>query len=552
MKYIFVTWWVISSVGKGVTSASVGKILQSKWYKVANIKCDMYVNIDAGTINPGEHGEVFIGEDGIEADQDLGNYERFTWQDSTALQYITTGQVYQEVIRRERNLEFDGEDVEVVPDIPNEIIRRIKLAAKRSDADVTIIEFWWTIGEYQLLLFLEAARIMKYKHPQDVSFIVVSYLPIPATVGEMKSKPTQHAIRTLNSAGIQADFIVCRASVPVDENRRTRIATICSLDAKSIISAPDCASIYEIPENFEKEDFGNKVLDKLWLENKKSKLKKWKQLVKKTKTVKDKVKVAVVWKYFMHGDFTNADAYISVLESIKYAAWQCDKKPVIGWLNSEEYEKDPKKVKELDDYDAVIIPWGFWTRGIEWKIIACKYIRENNIPYLGLCYGLQVMAIEFARNVCKIKDAATEERDCWSKNLVISTMEEQREQIRNKNYGASMRLGACPCTLIPKTASHKYYTKYRKDDLLGINNKGYPIISERHRHRYEFNNDYKDIFEKNGMKMAWINEDRNLVEIMETPGCDYMVGVQFHPEFKSRLEKAHPLFVWLIEAATKK
>jgi len=550
MKYIFVAWGVISSVGKGVTAASIAKIMQSKGYKTSNIKCDMYVNIDAWTINPGEHGEVFIGEDGIEADQDLGNYERFASQNSSGVHYVTTGQVYQEVIRKERNMEYGWEDVEVVPDVPNEIIRRIKAAGKHDNADITIIELGGTIGEYQVLLFLEAARIMKYKNPDDVSFVVVSYMPIPAVIGEMKTKPTQYAIRTLNSAGLQADFIICRSEVEMDANRRTRLATVCSLDPDCVIAAPDCDAVYEVPLLLEKQNLGNNLLKKLKLEEKKSDLSKREKLVEVTKTVSDGIKIAVVGKYFQYGEFVNPDAYISVLESIKYAAWQCGKKPIIGWINSEDYEKDPQSVQNLSDYDCVVIPGGFGTRGIEGKINALKHIRENNIPYLGLCYGMQLMAIEFARHACGLSDAASEERNDESKNLIISTMAEQRENLKNNNYGASMRLWACPCTLTTWSNSDRCYRAYRPEDIIWEKN-GEITISERHRHRYEFNNDYRELFVQKGMLIAWRNEKRDLVEIIENPSCDYMVGVQFHPEFKSRLDKAHPLFVWLIEAASK-
>lgn len=562
MKYIFVIWWVISSVGKGVTAASLAKILQSKWYRTTNIKCDMYVNVDAGTINPFEHGEVFVGADGIEADQDLWNYERFAGQKSRADHYITTWQVYQEVIRRERNLEYDGEDVEVVPDVPNEIIRRIEHAGQVDASDITIVEFGGTVGEYQLLLFLEAARMMKYRDPADVSIVMVSYLPVPATVGEMKTKPTQYAIRTLNSAWLQADFVVCRSGDPIPESKKQKLATVCSIDSDRIIAAPDCEVIYDVPLILDQQRMGDLMLETLWLDTRPSDLTTWQKLVSITKSVTQTVTVAIIGKYVSEDDAhvdadssgsaaINTDTYISVLESIKYAARQCGKKPVIKRIHSESYETDPAKVKELDEVDAVVIPWGFGTRGIEWKIIALKYIRENNIPYLGLCYGMQLMAIEYARNVLWYSDAASEEWGTSSEHMIIHTMEEQRAKIEQNNYGWSMRLGSYLCQLSAWSQSLDMYTRHRSDDIVTWD-EWHIWVRERHRHRYEFNSAYTEAFEAWDIRIAGVDQESWLVEIIENSSCTYMVWVQFHPEFSSRLDKAHPLFVGLIEALGEK
>lgn len=537
MRYIFIVGGVMSSVGKGIATASIGKILQSRGFKVSLIKCDMYVNIDAGTIRPTEHGEVFVGEDGIEADQDLGNYERFNNIICTRDNYITTGQVYQTVINKERNLEYNGEDVEVVPDIPNEIIKRIKTAGKKDKAEITMIEIGGTVGEYQNILFLEAARMMRLENPKNILFVLVSYLPIPSKVGEMKTKPTQYATRTLNSVGIQPDFILCRAEYPVDEPRKRKISTFCNVKIDDVISAPDIDSIYEVPLNFEKENLSDKILKKFKIKPRQSDLKEWKELVSNIKTAKKEVKIGIVGKYFKTGDFTLADSYISVIEAIKHASWHFKIKPIISWLNSEEYENDVKKVNELKQYDGIIIPGGFGNRGVEGKINAIEFVRKNKIPYLGLCYGMQLAVIEFARNVLGLKDAHTTEVLKNTLHPVIDLMPEQKENIKNIRYGATMRLGAYNCKLTKNTISAKAYGKEE--------------ISERHRHRYEFNNDYRDEFFKKGLKFAGVNPEKNLVEIIEIQDHPFFVGTQFHPEFKSHPLNPHPLFREFIRASVK-
>ena len=536
-KFIFVIGGVMSSVGKGTAVASIGKILQSKGFSVCMIKCDMYVNIDAGTIRPTEHGEVFVGKDGIEADQDLGNYERFTDIASTRDNYITTGQIYQTVIKKERNLEYGGEDVEVVPDIPNEIIRRIKEASLKNKSQITIIEIGGTVGEYQNLLFLEAARMMKFQYPKGVLFILVSYLPIPKKVGEMKTKPTQYASRSLNSAGIQADFILARGEKPLDKKRKEKLSIFCNMSIEDIISAPDVDSIYDIPINFEKENLGNKILKKFNLKPKNGNLDGWKQLVKKIKSLKKQVKIGIVGKYFATGDFVLADSYISVIEAIKHSSWFHKRKPKIYWLSSEKYEKNPSSLKELKKYDGIIVPGGFGSRGVEGKIKTIEFCRKNKIPFLGLCLGMQLTVIEFARNVCKLKNAHSTEMSQNKKENVIDVMPEQKALLKEKRYGGTMRLGYYPCQIKPNTAS---FRAYRTFDIL-----------ERHRHRYELNNEYRDILEKNGLIMAGVNPDRNLVEIVEIKNHPFFVATQFHPEFESRPLKPHPLFREFIKACIK-
>ncbi|MFH1404586.1 MAG: CTP synthase [Patescibacteria group bacterium] len=536
-KFIFVVGGVMSSVGKGVTSASIAKILKSRGYKVTNVKCDMYINIDAGTIRPTEHGEVFVGEDGIEADQDLGNYERFTGNTMASVNYITTGQVYQEVIKKERNLEYKGEDVEVVPDIPNEIIRRLKLAAKKDKAEITVVEYGGTVGEYQVLLFLEAARMMRRQYPGDVQVVLVSYLPVPSHIGEMKTKPTQHAARTLNEAGLQADFIVARGPHELDKPRRERLGTFCNVDDGHSISAPDVESIYEVPLILEKGGMSTKILKRFGLKPKKKNMQQWKALVRRIKKVDTELNIAIVGKYFGTGEFTLADSYISVIEAIKHACWANGRKPKLTWVNSENFEKDPKSVKELSKYGGIIVPGGFGERGIEGIISAIKYARIKNIPYFGLCYGMQLACVEFARNVLGLKNANSVEVDEKTDNPIIHANPMQAKNIIEKKYGATMRLGAYDCVLREKSKAFKAYGKKK--------------VSERHRHRYEFNDAYREALEENGLQIVGVNPTSGLVEIVELKDHPFFIGVQFHPEFKSEPLNPHPLFKAFAAAAVR-
>ncbi len=536
-RYIFVAGGVISGVGKGVTTAAIGKILQSKGFKVTAIKIDPYVNVDAGTIRPTEHGEVFVTEDGTECDQDIGNYERFLDTDIYDINYITTGRVYLSVIQKERRFEYEGEDVEVVPHIPEEVISRINTVEARTKADFILVEIGGTVGEYQNILFLEAARMMKLRHPEDVVFILVSYLPVPKIIGEMKTKPTQYATRTLNSVGIQPDIIIARAEYPVDKKRKERISTFCNVALEDVISAPDVNFIYEIPINFEKDKLGDRILGKFGLKSRLRDLGKWRSFVKKVRRLKKLVKVGIVGKYFGTGDFTLSDSYISVIEAIKHASWDLGRVPEISWLDAESYEKNHRLLSELKSYDGIIVPGGFGSRGVEGKIKAIEFCRRNKIPYLGLCYGLQLAVVEFARNVCGLKGAHTTEVNPKTKYPVIDTLPEQLTNIKEKRMGGSMRLGAYTCELKPNTIAAKAY--------------GVKLISERHRHRYEVNNDLRDILEKKGMIFSGINTERNLVEIIELKNHPFFLGTQFHPELKSRPLKPHPLYREFITAAIR-
>ncbi|MCX6723448.1 MAG: CTP synthase [Candidatus Staskawiczbacteria bacterium] len=537
-KYIFVTGGVMSGVGKGVAAASIAKILQSRGFNVTAIKIDPYVNVDAGTMNPIEHGEVFVLDDGMECDQDMGNYERFLDTSLSSANYMTTGSVYLSVINKERSMGYGGKCVEVVPRIPMEVIDRIDNAANKENAEIVITEIGGTVGEYENLLFLEAIKLLKLKHSKDVVTILVSYIPALGAGGnELKTKPTQHAVRNLNAVGIQPDIILGRANVPLDDRRKEKIMFTCGVEKEDVISAPNVESIYEVPVNFENDNISERLLEKLGLKAKNKDLKEWREFVSNIKNPEGEVKIGIIGKYFGSGDFILTDSYISVIESVKHAAYFWKKKPIIEWLDSDVYEKDASKLKELDELDGIIVPGGFGNRGIEGKILAIEYCRVNKIPYFGLCYGMQLATIEFARNVAGLKDANTTEIDPETKNPVIDIMEEQKTLMKENRYGGSMRLGAYDCKLIEGT---KAFLAYGKEN-----------ISERHRHRFEFNNKYRDELTKNGLVISGLNPDRDLVEIVELKDHPFFVGTQFHPEFKSRPLTPHPLFREFVNAAIK-
>ena len=527
----------MSGVGKGTATASIGRLLKSKGFNVTAVKIDAYVNVDAGTMNPVEHGEVFVTDDGDETDQDIGSYERFL--DTTVYRdnYMTTGRVYQSVIDRERSLGYGGRCVEVVPDVPEEVIRRLTNVAKKTKADIIMVEIGGTVGEYQNILFLEAARMMKLKSPNDVLFLLVSYLPIPGRLGEMKSKPTQYAARTLNAAGIQADFIFARSEQSIDEPRKRKMSVFCNVAVEDIIASPDVGNVYDIPVIYNNQKVAEKILHKFGLRVRRNTLSAWAHWVDSVRRYTREVNIAVIGKYFTTGDFLLSDVYFSVIEALRHASWANKRSPVLHWLNSEAYERDPKALKELSRYDGVVIPGGFGSRGVEGKIAAIQYVREHKIPYLGLCYGMQLAVIEFARHVLGIADAHTAEVNPKTTNPIIHIMPGQQENIAGGRYGGTMRLGAYPCVLTSGTKVAKAY---------GVAN-----ISERHRHRYEVNNDYREALEKKGMAISGLSPDRRLIEIIELKNHPFFVGTQFHPEFKTRPMKPHPLFNAFISAAVK-
>lgn len=532
----------MSGVGKGITTASLVKILSWYGYKTTCVKIDPYVNVDAGTMNPLEHGEVFVLKDGTECDQDMGHYERFLNSELSGENYMTTGSVYLSLIQKERRLHFQGKCVEVVPHIPLEVIEKIDKALKFRGAEIIIVEIGGTVGEYQNLLFLEAVRILKLKKSDDVLLVLVSYLPYQGEGMELKTKPTQYAIRTLNSAGIHPDFILGRGIKPIDEKRKEKIAFNCGILKDNVISATDEKIIYKIPLNFEKEKLGFKILKKLKLSAKIRNLKDkifWQKTLKKIESLNEKIKIGIVGKYFKSGDFILADSYISVIEAIKHAAWKIGKIPEIHWLNSEEYEKNKEKLSQLKNFDGIIIPGGFGKRGIEGKILVISYCRENKIPLLGLCFGLQLMVIEFSRNVCRLKNANSKEINNKTKYPLIDILKEQKKYLKEKLYGGTMRLGDWPCEIKKETIAYKAYQK--------------TFVLERHRHRYEINPQFHQILEKNGFILSGTSQKGLLVEIGELPPKihPFFLGTQFHPEFKSRFLNPHPLFLEFLKRASK-
>lgn len=541
-KYIFVIGGVMSGVGKGIATASIGAILQAKGYKVNLIKVDPYLNVDAGTMNPTEHGEVFVLDSGLETDQDMGNYERFLNKSLSNADYITSGMVYKHVIEKERSLGYGGKCVEAIPHITDEIVRRIEQAASVNGSELSVIEIGGTIGDYQNALFIEALRILRVRHPENVMTILVSYLPVPGTLGEMKTKPTQNAVRQLNTYGVHADMIVARSTHLLDKKRKEKIANATSIPVNHIVSAPDIDSIYDVPINFKKDSIGETILHILRLKPKKGApgLSAWENFVKKTKEIKKVVRVGIVGKYFDTGDFVLSDAYISVIEAIKFSAYHSGAKPEIEWINAKNLEQNPAAISELKNHDGIIVPGGFGEAGIEGKLKVIEYARKNKIPCLGLCYGMQLMVVEYARNVLGWKDAHTTEINPKTSKPVIHIMPDQEKKLLALNYGGTMRLGACPAVLKVKTVALKAY--------------GEKKISERHRHRYEVNNTYVSELEKAGLVFSGTSPDGKLMEIVELPRTKhpFFLGTQFHPELKARPLDPHKLFTQFIKAILKK
>lgn len=544
-KYIFVVWGVMSSVWKWITASSIGKILQFHGLNVSAVKIDPYVNVDAGTMHPTEHGETFVLDDGYETDQDMGNYERFLEKSLTRESYMTTGSIYYKVIQKERSLGYGGKCVDVVPWVPLAVIEQIESAAKKEGADVMIVEIGGTLGEYQNILFLEAARMMKIKKPKDIAFVMVSYLPVPPRVGEMKTKPTQFAVRTMLETGLMPDFIVGRSEIDMDEKRKEKLAFSCMIDPRDIISAPDLDSVYDVPNKFLEEKFDKRILEKLWIGSKKFKrddkaIADWKKFVDASKNQKKKVKIAVVGKYFTTGKFVLSDAYVSVIEALKYSAYSLGAKAELTWVDSRQFEEDPKSVKILKEYDGVLVPGWFGSTGIEGKIHAIEYVRENKIPYFGICYGMQLASVEFARNVCGIKKATSYEIDKKAKDQVVTFLPEQKAKLEAGNFGGSMRLGGYDTILKKWTLARSLY--------------GTTKIRERHRHRYEINNDYKDILEKKWFHVSGTSPDGKLAEIMELDKKlhPFFIGVQYHPEFLAHPLHPHPVFTGFIKASLGK
>ena len=532
-NYIFVTGGVVSGLGKGITAASLGRLLKNRGYKVANQKFDPYINVDPGTMSPYEHGEVFVTDDGAETDLDLGHYERFTDENLTKNSSITTGRIYQRVIEKERRGDYLGKTVQVIPHITNEIKEKVYSLGK-DGTDVVITEIGGTVGDIESLPFLEAIRQVGIENnPEDVMYIHVTLLPYISGSNELKSKPTQHSVKELQSLGIKPDILVCRTELPITDDIRNKIALFCNVRPENVIANMTASNLYEVPLMLEREGLATCVCKHLELEKIEPKNEKWERMIEHFKTIdneykgnsKEKVKIAIVGKYIRL-----EDSYLSVVESIKHAAYINEVGVEISFVDSETVTEQNAKDK-LEKFDGIIVPGGFGNRGIEGKIQTVKYARENNIPFLGICLGMQMAVIEFARDVLGLKDADSVEFSPDTKNPVIHIMEDQKNITKK---GGTMRLGAYPCILVDGSIARKLYNAEE--------------ISERHRHRYEFNNDYKKEMEQRGMTFSGTSPDGNLVEIVEIKNHPYFIAAQFHPEFKSRPDRPQPLFVGLLKA----
>jgi len=547
-KYIFVSGGVISGLGKGVTTAAISLILKSSGLKVVPIKCENYLNIDAGTINPIEHGDPFLCEDGTEADMDIGSYEKFLNTDMCKLNFVTMGQIYKTVIDRERRFEYDGEDVEAIPHITDEIIRRINEAIDHYQADVAVIELGGTVGEYQNIFYYEASRILTLKHPEDVIHIHVSYLPTPKHLGEPKTKPTQLSVKTLNSMGIQPDFLITRSEMELDKRRRDRFSLFCNMQAENIISSPDVKSIYEIPLRFEDQKLGEKIVKRLKLKAKKTELTDWIKFVNKIKQPKkNKAVINIVGKYFATGNYQIRDSYAALFDAIDHAAWAENCEVKVNWIDAEQMERETSDTF-LKGTHGVIVPIGWGIRGAEGMIKAASYARKEKIPYLGLCYGMQLAVVAFARDKLNLKDANTTENVADTANPVIHLIPQQKELLNRRAYGGTMRLGSWDALVKKGTYAAEIYEKYA-----GYIDKNQGLTSERHRHRYEFNNKYIDKMEAGGLIVSAKSKIENLVEIIELPKSEhpFYIGTQGHPEYKSRPLHPHPFFLEFIRACVK-
>ena len=527
-KYIFVTGGVVSGLGKGITAASIGRLLKNRGYKVAIQKFDPYINVDPGTMNPYEHGEVFVTDDGAETDLDLGHYERFTDENLTKNSSVTMGQIYSNVIEKERRGDYLGKTVQVIPHVTNEIKEKI-YSFENTDIDIVITEIGGTIGDIEGLSIIEAIRqVGLEKNKEDVLYVHVTLLPYISGSNEIKSKPTQHSVKELQRMGITPDILVCRTEIEILDNLKEKLALFCNVRKTSIIQNMTTDNLYAIPIMLEKEGLGREICNHLRLDNYVPDNKEWQEMIDKIRKIKEgkRVKIAIVGKYVKL-----EDAYISVIESVKHAGYANNVNTDIDLIDCEEITKDTA-TERLKKYQGIIVPGGFGNRGIEGKIETIKYARENGIPFLGICLGMQMAVVEFARNVLKIEDANSTEFDSKTKNPIIHIMEEQKGVTKK---GATMRLGSYPCAI--------------KNSTLAFNVYGKDKIQERHRHRFEFNNDYKEKIEAAGLICSGIFPDRNLVEIVELKKHPYFIASQFHPELKSRPDKPAPLFVGLIKAA---
>ena len=545
-KYIFCTGGVVSSVGKGVTAAAIGRVLKSRGLRVAIQKLDPYLNVDPGTMSPYQHGEVFVTEDGAETDLDLGHYERFVDTNLTKPCNATTGQVYSEVLTKERRGDYLGKTIQVVPHVTNEIKRRIGLVGKSSAADVVIVEVGGTVGDIEAAPFLEAIRQMRHDVGRESTlYIHVTFLPMVGATDELKTKPTQHSVRDLRSMGILPDAIIARSDYPVDDDLRDKIAMFCDVEARAVLPMVTTRYLYEVPLMLEDMGFGDFLCDRLQLSCPQADLSEWRVMCDEMRRTKPELRVAIVGKYVeLH------DAYMSVRESLYHAGVASGRDVKIEWINSEQLERG-EGVERLENVAGIVVPGGFGYRGVEGKIRAAQYARENNVPYLGLCLGMQVMCIEFARFVLKSREPNSTEFNHATAYPVIDLMPDQRDIA---DMGGTMRLGVYPCVLAPGSRAHTAYASALKatangHDEHGANGVGAVTVSERHRHRWEFNNEFRKTMHDAGLEFSGLSPDGKLVEITELRGHPFMVGSQFHPEFKSRPNRPHPLFKAFVDAA---
>lgn len=529
-KFVFVTGGVVSSIGKGIVAASLGRLLKSRDYSVSILKLDPYINVDPGTMSPFQHGEVFVTEDGAETDLDLGHYERFTDTSMSRLNSVTTGSIYQAVINKERRGDYMGGTVQVIPHITNEIKERIHRVAKNTNPDVVITEIGGTVGDIESLPFLEAIRqLRKDVGRQNVLYMHVTLVPWIPSAGEMKTKPTQHSVKELRSIGIQPDILVCRSDRPIPSSLKHKLSEFCDVPEQCVIASIDAKSIYEVPLLLEREGLAEQAIDLLQLEQRKPDLSSWQTLVDRLYSPKNSIEIAIVGKYIQL-----SDAYLSMVEALRHAAIELSLDLNLKWVNSEDIEADGA-AKYLQNVDGVVVPGGFGSRGVDGKIAAVEYARNNHVPFLGLCLGMQCSVMEWARNVAGLKDANSAEFDPNTPSPVINLLPEQHDVV---DLGGTMRLGLYPCRLAPNTLANRLYQK--------------EVVYERHRHRYEFNNAYRNLFLENGYAISGTSPDGRLVEIVELPSHPFFIATQFHPEFQSRPSTPHPLFKGLIEAAFNK
>ena len=526
-KFVFVTGGVVSSIGKGIAAASLGRLLKSRNYSVSILKLDPYINVDPGTMSPFQHGEVFVTEDGAETDLDLGHYERFTDTAMSRLNSVTTGSIYQAVINKERRGDYEGGTVQVIPHVTNEIKERIHRVARDTNPDVVITEFGGTVGDIASLPFLEAIRqFRKDVGRHDVIYMHVTLVPYIASAGEVKTKPTQHSVKELRSIGIQPDILVCRSEKPLPLYIKEKISEFCDVPANCVITTHDVSSIYEVPLIVEREGLANQVLDIFDLEQRQPDLTHWTAIVEGMQNTHRDVEIAIVGKYVSLND-----AYKSVVEALQHAAIATQATLKIRWVNSEDLEDAPVETY-LQGIDGIVVPGGFGTRGVDGKVRAIQYVRQNNIPFLGLCLGMQCAVVEWARNIVHLEGPNSSEIDPDTPNPVISLLPEQQDVV---DLGGTMRLGLYPCRIKPDTLASQLY----QDE----------VIYERHRHRYEFNNAFRNLFIDSEYVISGTSPDGRLVEMVEYPHHPFFIACQFHPEFRSRPNTPHPLFLGLIEAA---